>query len=72
MMLSLEIHWASLVAQMVKNLPAMLDTWVQFLVQKIPWRKEQLTHSSIFAWRIHWMEESGRLQSWGLQRIQHN
>ena len=58
---------ASLVAQMVKNLPAMRETWVQFLDRKDPPEKRMATHSSILAWRIPWIEESGGLQSMGLQ-----
>ena len=58
----------SLVIQMVKNLPAMQDTWVQFLGWEDPLEKEMATHSSILAWRIPWTEEPGGLQSMGLQR----
>ena len=57
----------SLVAEMVKNLPAMQETWVQFLGQEDPLEKEIETHSSILAWRIPWREEPGRLQSMGSQ-----
>ena len=46
--------WASLVAQLVKNLPAMLETWVQSLVWEDPLEKGKATHSSILAWRISW------------------
>ena len=53
--------WASLVAQMVKNLTAMLETWVQSLGQADPLEKEVATHSSTLAWRIPWTEEPGRL-----------
>ena len=67
MMLSLEIHWASPVAQMVKNLPAVQDTWVQFLGLEDPLEKETANPLQYFAWRIPWMEESGRLQSRGSQ-----
>ena len=56
---------ASLVAQMVKNLPAMQGTWVRSLGQEDPLEKEMATHSSILAWRILWTEEPGGLQSWG-------
>ena len=45
--------------QTVKNLPAMWETWVQFLGQEDPLEKEMATHSSILAWKIPWMEESG-------------
>ena len=59
----------SLVAQMVKNLPAMLETRVQSLGQEDPLEKELATHSSILAWRIPWTEEPGRLQFMGSQRV---
>ena len=58
---------ASLVAQTVKNLPAMQETWVQSLDWEDPLDKGMATHSSIFAWRIPWTEEPGGLQSMGLQ-----
>ena len=61
--------WASLVDQMVKNLPARQETWVQALVWENPLEKEMATHSSILAWKIPRMEEPGRLQSMGLQRV---
>ena len=54
----------SLVAQMVKNLPAVQEIWVQFLSGEDPLEKEMATHSSVLAWRIPCTEESGRLQSW--------
>ena len=54
----------TLVAQMVKNLPVMWKTWVRPLGLE----KGMSTHSTIFAWRIPWMEEPGSLQSMGLQR----
>ena len=53
----------SLVAQIVKNLPAMQETWVRSLGQEDPLEKEMATHSSILAWRIPWTEELGGLQS---------
>ena len=56
-----------LMAQRVKNLPAMQETQVQFLGQEDPLEKEMATHSSILAWKIPWTEESGGLQSMGLQ-----
>ena len=56
------IQWASLVAQIVKNLPAMPETWVQSLGQEDPLEKGMATYSSILAWRIPWTEEPGRLQ----------
>ena len=52
---------ASLVVQIVKNLPAMRKTWVPFLGQEDPLEKGMATHSSILAWRIPWTEETGRL-----------
>ena len=55
--------WNSLVALSVKNLPAMQETWVQFLGQEDPLEKEMATHSSVLAWAILWTEEPGRLQS---------
>ena len=61
------VTWGSLIAQLVKNLPAMQESWVQFLGQEDPLEKEMATHSSILAWRIPWTEESGRLQSVGSQ-----
>ena len=58
---------AFLIVQLVKNLPAMQETWVRFLGQEDPLEKEMATHSNILAWRIPWTEEPGRLQSMGLQ-----
>ena len=63
---------ASLVAQMVKNLPAMQETPVQSLGQEDPLEKGMATHSRILAWRIPWTEDPGRLQSMGSQRVRHN
>ena len=57
---------------MVKNLPAMQETWVRSLGWKDPLKKGMATHSSILAWKIPWMEEPGRLQSMGSQRVGHN
>ena len=53
------VLWASLVAQMVKNPPAMWETWVQSLSWEAPLEKGMATHSSILAWRIPWTEEAG-------------
>ena len=64
--------WASLVAQSVKNLPAMQETRVRSLGWEDPLEKEMATHSSILGWKIPWTEESGKLQSIGLQRVEHN
>ena len=63
---------ASGVAQMVKNLPAMQETWVRSLGREDPLEKGMATHSSIPARRIPWTEEPGRLQSMGLQRVIHD
>ena len=57
------VFWASLVAQIVKNLPAMQETRVQSLGQEDPLEKGMVTHSSILAWRIPWTEDSSRLYS---------
>ena len=59
---------ASLVAQMVKNLPTMQETGVRSLDREDPLQKEMATHSSILAWSIPWTEEPGELQSTGSQR----
>ena len=59
-------------AQTVKCLPTMWETWVQSLGQEDPLEKEMATHSSILAWRIPWLEEPVRLQSMGSQRIRHD
>ena len=67
-----EVGWASLVAQIVKNLPPKQETPVQSLGQEDPLEKGMANHSSILAWRIPWTEEPGRLQSMGLQRDGHD
>ena len=56
-------------AQTVKRLPAMQETWVQSLGQEDPFEKEMATHSSTLAWKIPWTEEPGGLQSMGLPRV---
>ena len=61
-----------LVAQMVKHLPTMRETWVRFLGQEDPLEKEMATYSSSVAWKIPWTEERGRLQSMGSQRVGHD
>ena len=63
---------ASLVAQMVKLLPAMQETRVRSLGQEDLLEKEMATHSSALAWRIPWTEEPGGLQSMGWQRVEHD
>ena len=62
----------SLVAQTVKNSPAMQETWVPSLGWEDPLEEGVATHSSVLAWRIPWTEESGGLQSMGSQRVGHN
>ena len=57
---------------MVKNLPAMQETWVQSLGRENPLEKGIATHSSILAWRIPWTEEPGGLQSVGSERVRQN
>ena len=63
---------SSLIAQMVNNLPAVQETWVQSLGQEDPLQKEMATHSNILAWKIPRTEEPGGLQSIGLQRARHD
>ena len=63
---------ASLVAQRLKLLPAVWETWVRSLGWEDPLEREMAMHSSILAWRISWMEEPGRLQSMGSQRVRHD
>ena len=65
-------HWASLVAQTVKNLSAVQGTQVRSLGREDPLEKRMATHSSILAWKIPWAEESGGLQSMGSQRVGHD
>jgi len=57
---------------MVKNLPAMWETWVQSLGWEDPLEKGMATHPGILAWRVPWTEDPGRLQSMGLQRVSHD
>ena len=59
-------YWASLVAQLVKNLPAVQETWVRSLGWEDPLEKEMAAHYSILALKISWTEEPGGLQSMGL------
>ena len=59
-------------AQIVKNLPAMQNTWILCLGWEDPLEKGKTTHSSILAWKIPWTEEPGELQSVGLQTVRHN
>ena len=66
------LHNTSLVAQTVKRLPTVRETWVWSLGQEDPLEKAMAPHSSTLAWKIPWTEETGKLQSMGLQRVGHN
>ena len=57
---------------MLKNLPAVKETWVQLLGWEDPLQKGMATHSSIVGWRIPWTEEPGRLRSTGSQNVRHD
>ena len=70
--LSQHVLLASLVAQMVKGLPAIQETWVRSLGGEDPREEDTATHSSILAWRISWTEKPGGLQSMGFQRVGHD
>ena len=59
-------------AQRVKHLPAIRETWVRSLGWEDPLEKEMATHSSTLAWKIPWTEKPGRLQSMGSQRVRHD
>ena len=59
-------------AQRVKRLPAIQETWVQSLGREDPLEKKKATHSGTRAWKIPWMEKAGGLQSMGLQRVGHD
>ena len=63
--------WASLVAQLVKNPPAMWEIWIRSLGWEDPLEKEMATHSSILAWKIPWTEEPGGLQFRQSQEVGH-
>ena len=69
---SVQVPRASLMAQRLKRLPAMRETWVRSLGWEDPLEKEMATHSSILARGIPWTEEAGGLQSTGSQRIRHD
>ena len=69
---SVERKRDSLVAQTAKRLPAMWETWVRSSGWEDPLENEMATHSSTLAWKIPWMEEPGRLQSMGSQRVGHD
>ena len=72
MMYHITNYWASLVAQTVKDLPAMQEIQVQSLGREDPLEKGMAMHSSILAWKIPWTEEPGGLHSTGLQRVRHD
>ena len=59
-------------AKVVKNLPIMLETWIQFLGGEDPLEKGMATHSSILAWRVPWTGEPDELQSMGSKRVRHD
>ena len=59
-------------AQMVKHLPEMWETWVRYLGREDPLEKEMATHSSTLAWKIPWTEDPSRLQSMGSQIVGHD
>ena len=67
MKLESKIKKGAFLAQTVKHLPTMWETWVRSLGREDPLEKEMATHSSTLAWKIPWIEEPGRLQSMGLQ-----
>ena len=69
MNIDVQISLCSLVAQRVKRLPAMQETWVGSLGQEDSLEKEMAPHSSTLAWKIPWTEKPGRLQSMGLRRV---
>ena len=62
----------TLIAQLVKNLLAVQETWVQFLAREDGLEKEMATHSSVAAWRVPWTEEPGGLQSMGSKKVGHD
>ena len=66
------VSWVSLLAQMVKNLPAMQETWVRSLAWEDPLEKGKATRYSILAWRVPWTEEPGGPWSMGSQRVRHD
>ena len=65
-------NWCGMVAQMVKNLPVVQETWARSLGQEDPLEKRMTTHASILAWRILWTEKPGGLQSMGSPKVGHN
>ena len=67
-----QVSWGLLVAQMVRNLPTIKETWIKSLGWDDLLEKEMATHSSILDWRIPWTEEPGELQSMGFQWVAHD
>ena len=61
--------WDSFIAQLVKNVPGVQETWIRFLDREDPLEKEMATHFSILAWRIPWTEEPGGPQSWDCKEL---
>ena len=70
--MAMTLDGASLVVQMVKNSPAMQETWVQSLGWEDPLEKDMATHSSILTWKIQRMEEPSRLQSIGWKSVRYD
>ena len=68
----IQYSWASLVSQMVKNLPVVRETWLQSLGWEDPMQEGMATHSSILPGESPWTEEPGGLQSMGSQRVRHD
>ena len=64
-------NYASLVAQMVKHMPAMWETWIRSLGQEDPLEKEMAIHRGMLVWKIPWMEKPGKLDSMGSYRVRH-
>ena len=71
-MVNYTLKWASLMAQMVMNLPAMQETWAPSLGQEDPLEEEMATNTSILAWRIPGTGEPGGLPSMGSHRVEHD
>ena len=67
-----KVNWTSLVAQTVKRLSTVRETWVRALGWEDSLEKEIAIHSSTIAWKIPWTEKPGRLQSMGSQRVRHD
>ena len=70
--MNIESVWMSLVAQKIKKLSTIQETWVRSLGQEDPLEKEMAIHSRTLAWKIPWTEEPDRLQSMGSERVRHD